>query len=70
MTENNTQGVNSIRKTEEVKPVDIPGYTFDPNAISVKSGVKPVSETASKISVEDVNARLAKASGTTTQLKK
>lgn len=70
LTENNTQGINSIKVTTEVQPVDIPGYTFDPNAISVKAGVKPVSVSNDSMSKTDVNIRLSQTKGTTTTLKK
>lgn len=69
LTENNTQGINSIKTTEEVQPVDIPGYTFDPNAISIKIGIKPVSLETTNQSRTEVTNMLSTKPGTRTTLK-
>ena len=67
---NNNANINSITKTQEVESVDIPGFTFDPNAVSVKTGVKPVSIDAENVSKKIVSTNLSKEDGAKTILKK
>jgi hypothetical protein len=70
LTTANKEGINSIKKTEEIQPVDIPGYTFDANASSVKSGVKPVSDASRNKAESEISNKLSQTSGTQTTLKK
>jgi hypothetical protein len=70
LTTANKEGINSIKKTEETQPVDIPGYTFDANASSVKSGVKPVSDASRNKAESEISNKLSQTSGTQTTLKK
>lgn len=54
LKEKNVSSVKDVTKTEEVEPIDIPGYTFDPDAVSIKSGVKPISRDVEKISRDSI----------------
>lgn len=60
LTDSNSVAVNSIKGgTKEIKPPVIPNFNFDPNAISVKTGVKPVSLTESSQAEKVVNSKLS-----------
>jgi hypothetical protein len=69
LTAANKEGVNSIRSTTQVQPVDIPGYTFDQNASSVKTGVKPVSQQSDTKAETEVANNLSQKPGTQTTLR-
>jgi hypothetical protein len=69
LTAANKEGVNSIKQTTQVQPVDIPGYTFDPNASSVKTGVTPVSQQSGTKAKTGVENTLSQESGTETTLR-
>lgn len=71
LTDANSAAVDSIKASPEVKPPVIPNYNFDPGAASVKSGLRPVSETPESSSKADVQKRLTQAKDTTkTTIKK
>ena len=68
LTDANIESINSIKQTTEIQPVDIPGFTFDPNAVSVKSGVRPVSASPRNKSEASVRASLWQEPGSETTL--
>ena len=68
LTDANIESINSIKQTTEIQPVDIPGFTFDPNAVSVKSGVRPVSASPRTKSEASVRASLWQEPGNETRI--
>jgi len=58
LTESNSQAIRDVTvATEETQPVDIPGYSNDTRAESVKKGVTPVSQSSITKSQAEVIAR-------------
>jgi hypothetical protein len=66
----NIDSINQIKKTTEVSPTVIPGYSNDSNAISVKTGVTPVSNSTESKSKSSVDNSLSQKTGIKTDLKK
>ena len=59
LTETNSRAIQEVTgNTQEVQPVEIPGFSNDPNAISVKNGIEPVSMTNTSISKSQVESRV------------
>ena len=69
LTESNSEAINAAGTKEETQPVSIPGFSVDEQAVSVKTGIKPVSLGKENAAQQNVLQNLSQRDGSNIKLK-
>lgn len=69
LTTANSAAISSVQSTPEVKPPSIPNFSFDPNAQSLKTGLKPVASSDTSKSESSVSSSLSQSKDNVTTTK-